>query len=393
MSEQKTNRVAKLVLGAFILLAAGVLYAWSILNKPLETCGVAAPDLQFAFTVALCSFCIGGLISGLLAKKLSICVRMLIAAVLSCAGFCLVSTYQSSPAVIVLGYGVLAGAGIGIVYNVVIAATGAWFPDKKGICTGVLMMAFGFSGLVIGKAATSMFAISEDSWRMTYRALGLLLLVIFGVSAFLLKQPETAKKPLGTDEDLDTKQMLKQISFWKLFLFFILLAAVGSTAIGFGRRYFEAVGLTTETAVTVAGLLSIFNGLGRIVSGTLFDKCGLRKTMLLTSAVAVTAPLLALVASATTSGWLGIVGLFLCAFSYGFSPTMSAAAVSAFYGSRYFALNFSVLNLVLIPASFMSTLAGSLVESSGGYVSTFVVLVAASAVGLLINLTLFVKKK
>ena len=78
----------------------------------------------------------------------------------------------------------------------------------------------------------------------------------------------------------------------------------------------------------------------------------------------------------------------MCAFSYGFSPTVSAAFVGGFYGMGHFALNFPVLNLVLIPASFVSTLAGKLFEASGGYLSTFIVLTAMSVIGLVVNISI-----
>ena len=119
-----------------------------------------------------------------------------------------------------------------------------------------------------------------------------------------------------------------------------------------------------------------------------FDRLGLRKTQILTSAVAIVSPLLALLAVVMNAGWLGVIGLCLCGFTYGFSPTMSAALIAAFYGGKYFPLNFPVLNLVLIPASFSSTLAGALVTASGNYLTVFVVLTALSVVGLFVNLSI-----
>jgi OFA family oxalate/formate antiporter-like MFS transporter len=85
---------------------------------------------------------------------------------------------------------------------------------------------------------------------------------------------------------------------------------------------------------------------------------------------------------------IGIVGLLLCGFSYGFSPTVSAAFTAEFYGMKNFPLNFSLLNLILIPASFAPTLSGMLVTSSGSYVPTFAILAGISAAGLLLNLSI-----
>ena len=81
---------------------------------------------------------------------------------------------------------------------------------------------------------------------------------------------------------------------------------------------------------------------------------------------------------------VGIIGICLCGISYGFSPTVSAAFIASFYGMKYYPTNLSIINLVLIPASFMSTIAGSI----GDYTVIFSVLLACSVVGLLINITI-----
>ncbi len=389
MTEQKNSRWLRLVLGCGILLVAGIIYAWSILNKPLQQT-FDKTQLSFCFTLTLCFFCLGGLVSGLLSNRVSMFMRMVLAAVFTGLGFTLAAVQGGNLLLLYLGYGVLAGTGIGIVYNTVIAATNAWFPDKKGLCSGALMMCFGFSALLFGQLADKLFAVPAFGWQRTYQLLGAVAAVVFIAGAWLLKMPAVSgkKQAAESQQDVPTREMVKKASFWKLFVFFTLLAAVGSAAIGFGRDYFLSVGMAENAAVTVAGLLSIFNGLGRIVSGMAFDKLGLRKTQILTSAVAIASPLLALLAVVFQAGWLGAVGLCLCGFTYGFSPTMSAALVSAFYGSRYFPLNFPVLNLVLIPASFSSTLAGALVTASGNYLSVFIVLTALSVVGLAVNLSI-----
>ena len=387
------GRWGRLVMACVTLLMAGVIYAWSILKSPLaEEFGWTLSQTQFCFTLTLCFFCLGGLASGLLSKKLSSRVRMLIAAVLIIAGFTIAGTLKGSIALMDIAYGVLAAGGIGIVYNVVISATNAWFPDKKGLASGAMMMSFGFSALVLGKLADKLFGMPGIGWRRTYLLYGAVIGCVMILAAFLIQAPDQKKgasaAKAADENDVETKDMIRRVSFWKLFVFFTLLAAVGSTAIGFGKDFFVATGLSAESAVTVAGLLSIFNGLGRLFSGAFFYNAGLRKTQYITSLVAILAPLTALIALLLGVPAIGVAGLILCAFLYGFSPTVSSAFASAFYGTRNFALNFSVLNLVLIPASFASTLAGKLVEASGGYVSTFIVLAALSAVGLIVNISI-----
>lgn len=393
MDKRLKTRWGLLVLGTIVLLFAGIIYAWSIIKAPFsEIFGWSAAQLNFNFTLTMCFFCIGGLVSGLLARRLSVCVRMLIAAALVGGGFAIVSALGAKQlALLYIGYGFMTGSGIGIVYNTVIAAVNAYFPDLRGISSGALMMGFGFSTLLLGNVAVTMFDIDAIGWRTTYLILGAALAVIFVIAAIVIKMPPkdlvfptpSGKRAAGeTGEELNSVQMLKRASFWMLFVFFILFAAVGSTAIAGAKGQFEALG-AAKAATLLAGVLTVCNGLGRIVSGALFDALGLRKTQYITSGVVIVATALTLIGYAFGVTAAGVIGLLLCGFSYGFSPTMSSAFVSAFYGKKHFGLNFPILNLILIPASFVPTL-----MSGMSLTVTFGVLTAFSVVGLIINVSI-----
>lgn len=376
-----------LLAGCVTLLMAGVIYAWSVLKTPVKAeFGWTDTETQMCFTLTLCFFCLGGLLSGLISRRVTLRVRLLAAAVLVIGGFDLSAHAEGRLGLFYLGYGVLTALGVGVVYNAVIACVNGWFADKKGMASGAMMMSFGFSALLMSRAFQAL--LGGMDWKEIYMLLGTVIGLVIAASAFVLKNPPAAQTAAGTEKDVSTREMLKTGSFWKLFAFFTLLAAVGSTAIGFGRDYFRSVGMAENAAVTLAGLLAVFNGLGRLFSGWLCDRAGLSRTRMVTSAVAIGAPALALLACVTSSPLLGAVGLCLCGFSYGFSPTVSAALAGGFYGMKHFSLNFSVLNLVLIPASFMSTLAGRLYETTGAYQLALIVLTALSVVGLIVNMSI-----
>ena len=182
--------------------------------------------------------------------------------------------------------------------------------------------------------------------------------------------------------------MLKRSSFWKMFLFFMLLAGTDSCVISFAKDYSLAVGSTASVAVFLVGLLSVFNGLGRVASGALFDYFGLRAAQVTASTSVITATILLLIAVLLHSWVLGAVGLCICGFSYGFSPTLSASFMSAFYGMKYFAPNFSIINLIIIPGSLISTIAGVMITSTNSYVPVFVMLIAFSVIGFFINMSI-----
>ena len=92
MDKRLKTRWGLLALGTVVLLFAGIIYAWSIIKAPFAgELGWSDSALTFNFTLTMCFFCLGGLVSGLLAKRLSVCVRLLIAAALVGGGLGLVS--------------------------------------------------------------------------------------------------------------------------------------------------------------------------------------------------------------------------------------------------------------------------------------------------------------
>ncbi len=386
-----------LALGTAALLFAGVVYAWSILKAPLAAeFGFKDTELALNFTLTMCFFCLGGFLGGVVSKRIGSRWSLLVAALLSGAGFVTASRLSGGVLLLYLSYGVLAGLGIGVAYNVIISTVSAWFPDKKGLCSGALMMGFGASALVVGKLASAL--ISGPGWRTAYAALGAALFLILAVTAFVLRRPgaETvlpkAKKRAsskGEDfeaADMPAPKMLSRPSFWLAFLCIVCLSAVGNTVISFARDLSISVGAGAELATTLVGVLSICNGLGRIVIGALFDRLGRKRTMLLANILTILAAGMTLIAVLAHSLPLSVVGLCLTGFSYGAGPTISSAFISAFYGTKYFPVNFSIMNFNLMGASFMATAASGMLAASGGYTAPFIFLLGLASLSLILDL-------
>lgn len=390
-SNTKKFRILMLILGSLSLFAAGVFYAWSILREPF---GFTQGQLGMNFTISLCSFGFGGLFSGLLSKKVHLKLRLVIGAIMAGAGFVLSTFASDSILLLYIAYGMLSGLGIGFIYNSVIGSVNSWFPDKKGLSAGVLMMSFGISTLIIGKIADALFDISGFGWKNTYYLLAAFIVVSVALFTVIARMPSekdalpSPKKAKSNASDegsvLSSSEMIKRASFWKLFIFFTLFTAVGSTIIGFAKGYTLSLGAKESLAVTIVGIVSVCNGLGRLLSGAIFDRMGLRITQFITSGVVILATAVSLIGVLTSSLIIGIIGICLCGLSYGFSPTVSAAFVASFYGMKNYPTNVSIINLVLIPASFMSTFAGQI----GDYAIIFTVLLFCSVIGLFINLTI-----
>ncbi len=399
MSRQSVSvRWLYIVLGVIALLFAGVIYAWSILKAPLAAeLSWSGSQLALNFTLTMCFFCLGGFVGGLVSKRIGSRLSLFLAAALSGLGFFLSSRVTADGLTLLyLGYGVMAGLGIGIAYNVIISTVGAWFPDKKGLCSGVLMMGFGSSALVVGKLASAL--IDGPGWRTAFLTVGLALAAVLLVTGVLLRKPgaevqlpSAQKKAAAGEEDFEaedypTGKMLRRLSFYLAFLCIVCMSAVGNTVISFARDLALSVGAQAALATTLVGVLSVCNGLGRIAIGALFDRFGRKKTMLFANILTIVAAAVTLLAVSVGSLPVCILGLCLTGFSYGAGPTISSAFTSAFYGTKYFPLNFSVMNFNLMFASFMATAASGLLESTGGYVGPFLFLLCLATVSLVLNL-------
>ena len=339
-----------LAVGVIAMLFAGVLYAWSILKAPLATeFGWGASELALNFTLAMSFFCMGGLLGAAISKRLGSRVALIIAGILAALGFLLTVLLQNSSVVMLyLSYGVLAGLGIGIAYNVLIATVSAWFPDKKGLCSGCLMMGFGASALILGNV--------ENFDHKAYTS----------------------------------AQMLCRPSFWMAFLCISCLAAVGSSVISFAKDLALSVNASETLAVSLVGVLSVCNGFGRILTGALFDAIGRRKTMLCANVLTIGAAGVTLLAISVGSLPLCIAGLCLTGMSYGACPTITAAFTSSFFGMKYFSTNMALMTFTVMAGSFIATASNKILEITGGYTATFIMLLGLTFVAFILNV--FIQK-
>ncbi len=392
-----------LILGVSVLamLFAGIIYAWSILKVPFATdFGWTANQLSLNFTLTMCGFCLGGLLGSFLSKKIGVKPASIVSAVLAGSGMAFTGFLDGNNIVLLyLTYATMAGIGIGIAYNVIISTVSAWFPDKKGLCTGALMMGFGASSLILGNLADLLFK-SALSRRGTYIVLGIALFAVLGFTTLFLKRPEAdvilpqaKKKANGHSEafqqkDYTTKEMLKRFSFWRAFALIAFATAVGNSVISFARDLALSVGAGVALATTLVGVLAVCNGLGRILTGAMFDWLGRSKTMLIATVLTIVAAGTTLLSVVIASLPLCIIGLCLTGMSYGSCPTMVTSFVSAFYGQKHFASNFSVMNCNLICASFMATACSSLLNTFGGYTAPFILLLTLAVMALILNLSI-----
>lgn len=398
----KTNqklsiRWAYMVVGVIAMLFAGVLYVWSILKSPLALeFGWGQSELALNFTLAMTFFCIGGLLGAQISKRFGHKIALVSSGVLSAIGFVLTAMLNNSSVILLyLTYGVIAGLGIGIAYNVVIATVSAWFPDKKGLCSGCLMMGFGASALILGNVADAMIK-SSVGWRATYIGIGISIFVVISLAGLILKRPSCeiafpTQKNIKTTgqtvnkQEFTTKQMLCRPSFWLAFFCISFLAAVGSSVISFAKDLALSVSAPESLAVSLVGILSVCNGIGRILTGAIFDVIGCRKTMICANLITICAATVALVAVSINSLALCVIGICLTGMSYGACPTITSAFTSSYFGMKNFSNNMAIMTFTVMVGSLVATASNTVLEMTGGYISTFIMLLALTFVALVLN--------
>ncbi len=391
-----------LISGVFSMLFSGVLYAWSILKVPFkDDFGWSDSALALNFTVTMCFFCLGAFFGSLLNRKAGVKITLITAGVLVGAGFVLTGFLTSNmlPSLYIT-YGFLAATGIGISYNVTVSTVNAWFPDKKGLSSGLLMMGFGVSTLLLGNIISSLFENEAVGVTKTYILLGIITALVIIASGFILKKPtedtvlpkpqitKSAKSESFEAVDFTPLQMIKSFTFIRAFICMAFITAVGNCVISFARDLMLSVDAAPSLATTLVGVLSVFNGVGRILTGILFDKAGRKTTMISANILTIIAAGITLTAVMTSSLPLCIVGLCLTGISYGSCPTVTSAFTMAFYGKKSFATNYSIMNFNLIFASFFATFSSTLLTNTGSYVAPFIMLLILSVLALGLNFSI-----
>jgi len=232
-------------------------------------------------------------------------------------------------------------------------------------------------------------------WRKTYVILGLALGVVLILAGWILRRPgadqplpQAAAKESLQIQDFTTRQMLRRPSFWMAFLYLVFLSAVGSSVISFARDLALSVGATAGLATSLVGILSICNGLGRMVTGAAFDALGRRKTMLLANGLTICAAGAILVATCTDSLVLCVLGLCLTGLSYGSCSTTTATFPSMFYGMKHYPTNVACMTFNLMGGSLVATLSSLLLTATGGYVAPFLLLLGLTLAALGLNLAI-----
>ena len=397
---KQLNRWVYAIVGVIVLLFAGLVYAWSVLSTPIaaEFTGWTKAQLSLTFTLVMILFCIGSLLCGLLAGKLSAKNAVRVSAVLFLVGFFIASRCQS-PITLYLGFGLLCGLASGLAYNGVMSTMVKWFPDKPGLISGVLLMGFGGGSFLIGKLYQAWTPAGIGGWRTSFVVLGIICCVVLAVCSFFFVAPgadftvpagKGGRAVAAPREDIKPAAMLKRSAFWLYYVWAIAVSAAGLALISqaSGVVWEASADQTAASVATIVGLISICNAVGRVLFGGMYDKFGRSLSMQLVNGLFILTSVVLLLAMSSRSVVVVIIGFVIGGLAYsGVTPTNSAFC-RAYFGPTSCPVNFHLINSNLIFASFGSTISGALYDASGSYSSTFFLIIGLAVAGILCSLAI-----
>ncbi|RYI28296.1 MFS transporter [Bacillus infantis] len=386
MNERKANRLLIIIGTIIVQMGLGTIYTWSLFNQPLvDKFGWELSATSITFSITSFALAFATLFSGKLQDRWGLRRLVAAAGILLGAGLIL-SSQVSSLWMLYAVAGVIVGFADGTAYITTLSNLIKWFPEKKGLISGISVGAFG-TGSLIFKYVNASF-ISSFGVSTAFLLWGAIVLVMVVGGSFLLKEAkETADSSMKAEskqKDYTVKEMLKTKQAYLLFVIFFTACMSGLYLVGIVKDIgVSLAGLDAATAANAVALVAIFNTTGRIVLGALSDKVGRMEVIcgtLLVTAIAVT--VLSFVP-------LNFPIFFACvaaiAFCFGGNITVFPAIVADFFGLKNQSKNYGVI----YQGFGIGALAGSLVAAVlGGFQATFTVIAALCIVSLVIALTI-----
>ncbi len=424
MSDEIKNSSSRryfVVLGALIIqVCLGSIYAWSIFQAALREGVYIWPSLltQLPFAAGLASFAAFMIIAGYYQDRIGPRKVATLGGILLAAGYLLAGLVdiicQGNPIIgtvwLVLTYGIIAGAGIGFAYVCPIAALVKWFPDKKGLITGVAVAGFGAGALVMGYVETWLLSLPMIFPLVggAFIILGILYLVLVVSGSQLLTNPPLEWTPPGytsssgtinaKGKDYIPREMIVTLVFWLLWFMFLFAATAGLMTLGNVKSAAAAIDPFTASlpiwgviASIIVGVMSIFNAIGRIVWGALSDHIGRVTTMVIMFTLLTIGMFGFAFLSTTYASWIIVmIVASLVGFCFGGNFALFPSSTADYYGTKNVGSNYGVLFTSYGVAGIIGALAaGLIVDFTGSYVLAFIITAVLAIIAIIFTILLY----
>jgi OFA family oxalate/formate antiporter-like MFS transporter len=372
----RSNRWFVAAAGTIAMACLGTVYSWSLFTQPLIAAfGWSTSTTTWAFALSIFFLGVGAIAGGRWQDRRGPRIVAITGVVLWGLGNVLagLGTSRLGAWWIYLTYGVLGGLGLGLGYVTPVATVTKWFPDRRGLGSGMVVMGFGLGAFVYNnvlKAVPQFAAASREAAQViaaratdpraalspaavgalmaTFVVSGVVFALVGGLCASFLRNPgapapapgraPAATAPDEEDRDYPPSEALRTPQFWSLWTMLFLNVTAGilfiSNAVPIMR---ELTGAAPETALAVYGFIALFNGLGRFLWGAVSDRLGRNAAYLLMYGIQV----VIFFAVGRVHGLVAVAALFaivLACYGGGFGTMPSFTA--DYFGTRYMGVNY-----------------------------------------------------
>ena len=375
------GRMLRLVAACVTMFALGFIYGWSVFSTPIaEEFQWEPATLSFTFTMLMWVFCAGGFIGAKICDHTSPRFTLIVSAASIFIAFCSCAflAHADAPFVLYFTYGLFGGLGVGMAYPVTMGTALAWFPDKAGTASGILLLCYGMSTMILSSVVA--WLCSFMYWRTAFPLMSGVMAAVIIAMAFVLRRPTDEEfallpKPAAVATNADsqasktTAQMLRTPAFWTYALWMIIMCTISLGFTGNANQFGLASGAEPALAVALVGVFSVCNGLGRFVNGIIFDALGLFKTILIVAIAHGLSAVFIILGLVNHSVIFMTFALAFAGVSIGGTPVCGSSFMATAFGPKHYSQNLAVLNLSIIPAALVGPLYLSLsISSTGSYV-------------------------
>ena len=408
MENKKVMNRGLVVLGAILIqLALGAIYAWSVFTPSLVNAGWSKENTQWVFATGLASFAIFMVYAG---KKIGTWGPQrlsLIGGIILGLGYLLAGLFGGNSFwLLLIMIGLVGGAGIGFAYVVPIAVGMRWFPDKKGMITGLAVAGFGFGAMLWVKLAGDWGnLISGLGLSSTFAIYGIAFALMVIIGAMWMKFPPADWKPAGFEakqastvqskdvQEFTSSEMLGKVQFYLIFLTFVFSAGAGLMSIGLMKLYpmeaLQNAGISAVQASAIAGtamavFFSLANGLGRIIWGLISDKLGRKNSIIIMTATQGIIVILFTYMAGTEI--LLYLGAALIGFNFGGNFALFPTITADTFGAKNVGQNYPFVFLAYGVGGILGPILGGKMGDLGNFPLAFTISGIAVLVGTILIL-------
>nr|WP_272495670.1 OFA family MFS transporter [Bacillus pinisoli] len=386
----------------FIHLSIGSAYAYSVYKNPIsEQLGWSGTQVSLAFTLAIVFLGLAAAIGGKYVEKYGPRKSATVSAILFSLGHLgsgFAVSIESLPLFLFM-YGVVGGIGLGIGYISPVSTLVKWFPDRRGLATGMAVFGFGAGALITSPIAANL--IVSINIQSTFYILGVVYLVLMMLGASYIARPEEGWAPKGFDakqnaagakaktdlSQLTANEAVKTKRFWLLWTMIFINVSSGIMIISVASPMAQdMVGMSAAAAATMVGLMGLLNGAGRIGWSSISDFIGRPAVFITYFSIQIAAFILI---PMTTNAFLFqlLILLVLTCYGGGF------AALPAFIGDLFGTKQLGAIHGYILTAWSLAGVVGPITvsyirETTNSYNAAFYIFTGLLIVAFIVSLVM-----